>query len=226
MYSTIPIHWNIKSAPASQDRSRAGPALYVFSLLAHDIPYSTPALSPMLSCYTPWQICFRLSCHLHSKTESWMNFSLSMLGMTEPWRKCSLIQLSFALYIKPEFCRVALNCALICRFRQCILRKVLLLKSFCHTYLIVGKRFMVESFKVCSKRRCHIQYLVLVNSDRIVPKNYGTDVNYVRTRTMDEKFSKWAVTEAYSRSWWSSKNKLSLAVWDGVLHSGLLLHAA
>jgi hypothetical protein len=100
-----------------------------------------------------------------------MNFSLSMLDMTEPWRKCSLIQLSFALYIKPEFCRVALNCALICRFRQCILRKVLLLKSFCHTYLIVGKRFMVESFKVCSKR-CLIQYLVLVNSDKIVPKNY------------------------------------------------------
>jgi hypothetical protein len=33
MYSTIPIHWNIESAPASQDRSRAGPSLYVFSLL-------------------------------------------------------------------------------------------------------------------------------------------------------------------------------------------------
>jgi hypothetical protein len=33
MYSTIPIHWNIKSAPASPGRSRVGPALYVFSLL-------------------------------------------------------------------------------------------------------------------------------------------------------------------------------------------------
>ncbi len=33
MYSTIPIHWNIKSAPASPGRSRAGPALHVFSLL-------------------------------------------------------------------------------------------------------------------------------------------------------------------------------------------------
>jgi hypothetical protein len=33
MYSTIPIHWNIKSAPASPGRSLAGPALYVFSLL-------------------------------------------------------------------------------------------------------------------------------------------------------------------------------------------------
>ncbi len=33
-YSTIPIHWNIKSAPASPGRSHAGPALYVFSLLA------------------------------------------------------------------------------------------------------------------------------------------------------------------------------------------------
>jgi hypothetical protein len=33
MYSSIPIHWNIKSAPASPGRSRAGPSLYVFSLL-------------------------------------------------------------------------------------------------------------------------------------------------------------------------------------------------
>ncbi len=33
MYSAIPIHWNIKSAPASSGRSRVGPALYVFSLL-------------------------------------------------------------------------------------------------------------------------------------------------------------------------------------------------
>jgi hypothetical protein len=33
MYSTIPIHWNIISAPASPGRSRVGPSLYVFSLL-------------------------------------------------------------------------------------------------------------------------------------------------------------------------------------------------
>ncbi len=32
-YSTIPIYWNIKSAPASPGRSRVGSALYVFSLL-------------------------------------------------------------------------------------------------------------------------------------------------------------------------------------------------
>jgi hypothetical protein len=36
MYSTIPIHWNIKSAPASPGRSRAGPSLYVFSLLGQN----------------------------------------------------------------------------------------------------------------------------------------------------------------------------------------------
>ncbi len=36
MYSTIPIHWNIKSAPVSPGRSRVGPALYVFSLLGQD----------------------------------------------------------------------------------------------------------------------------------------------------------------------------------------------
>jgi hypothetical protein len=36
MYSTIPIHWNIKSAPASPGKSRVGPALYVFSLLDKD----------------------------------------------------------------------------------------------------------------------------------------------------------------------------------------------
>jgi hypothetical protein len=33
MYSTIPIHWNIKSAPACPGRSRVGPAFYVFSFL-------------------------------------------------------------------------------------------------------------------------------------------------------------------------------------------------
>jgi hypothetical protein len=33
MYSTIPIHWNIKSAPASPGRSHVGPAFYVFSFL-------------------------------------------------------------------------------------------------------------------------------------------------------------------------------------------------
>jgi hypothetical protein len=33
MYSTTPIHWNIKSAPASPGRSRVGPAFYVFSFL-------------------------------------------------------------------------------------------------------------------------------------------------------------------------------------------------
>jgi hypothetical protein len=29
MHSIIPIHWNIKSAPASPGRSRVGPALYI-----------------------------------------------------------------------------------------------------------------------------------------------------------------------------------------------------
>ncbi len=33
MYSTIPVHWNIKSAPASLGRSRVGPAFYIFSFL-------------------------------------------------------------------------------------------------------------------------------------------------------------------------------------------------
>jgi hypothetical protein len=33
MYSTIPIYWNIISAPASPYRSCVGPSLYVFSLL-------------------------------------------------------------------------------------------------------------------------------------------------------------------------------------------------
>ncbi len=36
MYSSIPIHQNIKSAPASPGRSRAGPSLYIFSLLGLD----------------------------------------------------------------------------------------------------------------------------------------------------------------------------------------------
>ncbi len=40
MYSTIPIHWNTKSAPASPGRSRVGPALYVFSLLVYNTAQS------------------------------------------------------------------------------------------------------------------------------------------------------------------------------------------
>jgi hypothetical protein len=40
MYSTIPIHWNIKSAPASPGRSRVGPSLYVFSLLLSNLVYA------------------------------------------------------------------------------------------------------------------------------------------------------------------------------------------
>jgi hypothetical protein len=38
MYSNIPIHWNIKSAPASPGGSRVGPALYVFSFLGLKSP--------------------------------------------------------------------------------------------------------------------------------------------------------------------------------------------
>jgi hypothetical protein len=38
MYSTIPIHWNIKSPPASPGRSRVGPAFYVFSFLGGPLP--------------------------------------------------------------------------------------------------------------------------------------------------------------------------------------------
>ncbi len=36
MYSSIPIHWNIKSAPANSGRSRVGPAFYVFSFLVYN----------------------------------------------------------------------------------------------------------------------------------------------------------------------------------------------
>jgi hypothetical protein len=37
MYSTIPIYWNIKAAPASPGRSLVGPAFYVFSFLGQNI---------------------------------------------------------------------------------------------------------------------------------------------------------------------------------------------
>jgi hypothetical protein len=33
MYSIRPVHWNIKSSPASSGRSHGGPAFYIFSLL-------------------------------------------------------------------------------------------------------------------------------------------------------------------------------------------------
>jgi hypothetical protein len=48
MYSTIPIHWNIKSAPASLGRSRAGPALYIFSLL--DMNYAMGRKEHFMQC--------------------------------------------------------------------------------------------------------------------------------------------------------------------------------
>jgi hypothetical protein len=38
----IPIHWTIKSAPASPGGSRVGPALYVFSLLGCALQYMSP----------------------------------------------------------------------------------------------------------------------------------------------------------------------------------------
>jgi hypothetical protein len=38
MYSTIPIHWNIKSAPARPGRSRVGPVFCVFSFLGSACP--------------------------------------------------------------------------------------------------------------------------------------------------------------------------------------------
>jgi hypothetical protein len=46
-YSTIPIHWNIKSAPASPGRSRVRPALYIFNLLGvqyEELEESLPVL--------------------------------------------------------------------------------------------------------------------------------------------------------------------------------------
>jgi hypothetical protein len=45
MYSTIPINWNIKSAPASPGRSRVGPAFYVFSFLGLHRPVQIPHYS-------------------------------------------------------------------------------------------------------------------------------------------------------------------------------------
>ncbi len=56
MYSTIPIHWNIKSAPASSGRSRVGPAFYVFSFLAQGHPTSTVLLEYTLNtnCLHPY----------------------------------------------------------------------------------------------------------------------------------------------------------------------------
>jgi hypothetical protein len=48
MYSTIPIHWNIKSAPASPGRSRVGSVFYVFSFLG----WISPALQLYRGCFT------------------------------------------------------------------------------------------------------------------------------------------------------------------------------
>ncbi len=57
MYSTIHIHWNIKSAPASPGRSRVRPALYVFRLLRGQLSvylasWATTCTVHMYSMYT------------------------------------------------------------------------------------------------------------------------------------------------------------------------------
>jgi hypothetical protein len=56
MYSTIPIHWNIKSSPASPGRSRVGPVLYVFSLLV-----ATDGTTGSVCCFNKIFLLFLIS---------------------------------------------------------------------------------------------------------------------------------------------------------------------
>ncbi len=72
MYSITPIHWNIISAPASTDRSRVGPSLYVFSLLGI-ILGSCPErflytiTLPTVSCDAPYPLLYCTTLELASR---------------------------------------------------------------------------------------------------------------------------------------------------------------
>ncbi len=62
MYSTIPIHWNIWSAPASPGRSRVGPALYEFSLLgSYLLQFTIPSILLLLCTVHALQVYILLS---------------------------------------------------------------------------------------------------------------------------------------------------------------------
>jgi hypothetical protein len=88
MYSTIPIHWNIKSAPASQGRSRVGPAFYVFSFLGCTYVHNVAeVISP---ADMPWgSLC---SAAALSLGESPQKLKLFFLDEKEV---CSLIRFNF-----------------------------------------------------------------------------------------------------------------------------------
>ncbi len=72
MYSTIPIHWNIKFAPASPGRSRVGPALYVFSLL---VPCYSALGSPTCHQATSRKIL------IEQNLKKWIGPALIVLGV-------------------------------------------------------------------------------------------------------------------------------------------------
>ncbi len=74
MNSIIPVHWNIKSAPASPGRSRVGPALYVFSLLGLDSRFCT-VHTYRIRC-TVFVFCRRIMCSETSRSQ----LRLSLVG--------------------------------------------------------------------------------------------------------------------------------------------------
>ncbi len=63
MYSTIPIYWNIKSAPASPGRSRVGPAFYVSSFLGHSILSGTAHTKTRITHHSAYLACPPIQFH-------------------------------------------------------------------------------------------------------------------------------------------------------------------
>jgi hypothetical protein len=84
MYSSIPIPWNIKSAPASPGRSRAGPSLYVFRLLGlHRAPVTHSLFRP---CYV---FITNLQCTAEGRQVAFLSRSDSE-RRSSPWAASSV----------------------------------------------------------------------------------------------------------------------------------------
>ncbi len=82
MYSTIPIHWIIKSAPASPGRGRVGPAFYVFSFLgcAHFVSLIFSSFrSPSKCRFSHHFASFRLGFFSHRFASTfWFRFTVNI----------------------------------------------------------------------------------------------------------------------------------------------------
>jgi hypothetical protein len=137
MYSIIPIHWNIKSAPVSPGRSRVGPALYVFSLLEGSSTNNFKVVSVESSRFAMWRIIYFFCCHLNFifvfellilRPRNHLNYHFNF--------ECS----EKLLYAHSKFCG---NCSVIVDSAALCACKQKILNQFLHTVSNLQLAFMI-----------------------------------------------------------------------------------